>query len=84
MWIIIYRPHNALMAETQYIGVFETHDEAYEHLVELPALGLFDEEASCQTSGVKFIEALTVPTPLKRNIKDYTIFNHYYSESENV
>ena len=33
MWIIIYRPHNQLNCDTQYIGPFETWVEADEALV---------------------------------------------------
>lgn len=60
MFIVVYRPHNTLHCETKYFGPFQSHDDAYDYLCKLPAIGAhFPPENGCGNSGVKTIESLT-------------------------
>lgn len=62
MFIVVYRPHNALQCETQYIGPFATDDDAYDHLCSMPALGIHmgpSEDGVIDEPGVKFTQQLT-------------------------
>lgn len=63
MFIVIYRPHNKLNLETQYHGPFLSHDDAYDFLCGLPALGIQDQDPEIVTPnpGVKFIQSLIAP-----------------------
>ncbi len=54
MFIVIYRQHGQLNYETKYYGPYPSHDEAYEILYTLPALG----HAGDLDSGVKYIQEL--------------------------
>lgn len=55
MWIVVYRAHGQLNMDTQYVGPWPTHDEAYAALCEIPALGVCHRT---QTPGVKFVQHL--------------------------
>lgn len=57
-FIVIYRPHGALNCETQHIGPFPSHDEAYEYLCKLPAIGI---NYGGENPGVKYVEELIAP-----------------------
>jgi hypothetical protein len=90
MWIIIYRPHNVLNCDTQYIGPFETYDEAEEGLEALPRLPIWETDGPGETSnrGVKFIEALSVPTrrdqmlgARPKAVLADDMFRHYWDET---
>ena len=64
MYIVIYRPHNAMNIETQYIGPFADFNAAYEHLYSLPALGPHigtSADGLADNPGVKFIQLLQDP-----------------------
>lgn len=54
MFIVIYRPHGELYCDTKYFGPYNTHGEAYDHLCNLPALGL----AGDLEAGVKYVQPL--------------------------
>lgn len=58
MHIVIFRMHGQLQLETMHIGPFTTHEEAYDYLCELPALGICPEG---QESGCKYIAELFQP-----------------------
>lgn len=55
-FIVVYRPHGALMMETQFHGPFGDLGTADDFLCTLPALG---SNTTGQQSGVKYIEKLT-------------------------
>jgi hypothetical protein len=61
-YIVIYREHNKMHLDTLHIGPFNTHDEAYDALCDMPALGQFnetDENIEGETlSGVKYVEPI--------------------------
>ena len=57
MFIVVYRPHGA--ATTDYYGVFDLFDDAYEFLCKLPAIG---QRLEGEQSGYKFVEELTTPS----------------------
>lgn len=59
--IVIFREHGRLHMETQYIGPFDTFEDAYEYLCQLPALGI---EKHGETVGCKFIHELQKPDRL--------------------
>ena len=65
MHIVVYRPHNALQCETQYIGPFPTFGDAYEHLASMPALGQYRPDGTVNSPGVKYVEMLAIPTLAK-------------------
>jgi len=65
MYIVIYRRHNQLNVDTQYIGPFMTEERAYDALCELPALGIYKEDGQLNNPGVKFTQALQAPTRFK-------------------
>ena len=64
MWIVVYRPHNALNIETQFYGPFVGHDAAYDFLCTLPALGWHqvDADTAVDNPGVKYCQELESPT----------------------
>lgn len=64
-YLVIYRPHNKFNFETQYFGPFDDHDDAYEYLCSLPAIGAYiAPEEGVISVGCKHIEELTTPSPL--------------------
>lgn len=59
MFIVIYRPHGALMLDTQHIGPFGSEAEAYDYLCDcVPALG---PNTTGQQSGVKYTQEMVAP-----------------------
>lgn len=58
MFIVIYRAHGQLNMETAHIGPFSTHEEAYDYLCMLPALGICPEG---ENVGCKYTKELIVP-----------------------
>lgn len=58
MFIVVYREHGQMQCETHHIGPFATHDEAYEYLGMLPALGICE---GVKNTGCKYIQNLTPP-----------------------
>ena len=66
MWIVIYRPHNKFIMDTQYHGPFEDHADAYDFMCTLPALGIPNAEpdyaaGETDNTGVKYCQELTAP-----------------------
>ena len=61
MHIVIFRENGKLNMETAYIGPFDTFEDAYEYLCELPAIGICPEG---ENPGVKFIHELAKPDRL--------------------
>jgi hypothetical protein len=58
-YIVIFREHNKLLIDTLYVGPFDTFEEAYESLCEMPALGTYEPSTeSVNGSGVKYIETV--------------------------
>jgi len=62
MHIVVYRPHNQLNTDTQYIGPFTSWIAAYEHLCEMPALGQYQPDGILDNPGVKFVDRLVTLT----------------------
>lgn len=60
-YLVIYRPHNQLNCDTQYIGPFESHDDAYDYLCELPAIGQHNPGSVVDNPGVKFVQEIAAP-----------------------
>ena len=58
-YIVIYREHNALNIDTKYYGPFTDHDEAYDKLCDLPALGQYAADGISDEPGCKYITELT-------------------------
>lgn len=56
-FLVIFKPHGELHLNTQYIGPFDTHDEAHDALAQMPALGSCPSEHALQ-AGVKWIAEL--------------------------
>jgi len=63
MFIVVYRPHNQLIAETQYIGPFADYRAAEDMLIKLGPLGPHISAGFHATpnKGVKFIQELQPP-----------------------
>jgi hypothetical protein len=58
---VVFREHNRLNLETIYIGPFETYDDAYDALCNMPAIGNHVEteiDGGSIQSGVKYIEPI--------------------------
>ena len=55
MFIVVYRPHGALFMDTKHYGTFQTWDEAYDFLCNLPALGAYYKP----DAGCKYVQELT-------------------------
>ena len=55
---VIYREHNKLNLDTLYIGPFDTWEEAYDALCQMPALGVnpLDIGDDGYNAGCKFVE----------------------------
>jgi hypothetical protein len=58
MFIVIYRPHNAMICETEYYGPFKNWASAYSKLSALPAIGIHHPEGDTPNAGVKFVQEL--------------------------
>ena len=56
MFIIVYRPHGELKIDTKHYGPYNSHDEAYEALCKLPAIGIAKSDE--QDIGCKYIAEL--------------------------
>lgn len=56
-YIVIYRKHGELNIDTKYYGPFNSHEDAYEYLCLLPALGMFKERGA--EAGCKYVQELT-------------------------
>lgn len=67
MFIIIYRPENALHCETKHIGPFTTYDEAYDYLIEnVPSTYTSSQHTSdVNHPGARYIEQLIPPMEKK-------------------
>lgn len=66
-WILIYRPHNMMHLDTMHIGPFASHDDAYDTLCELPALGIhYPVENGSPLPGCKYITELCEPGIARR------------------
>lgn len=59
--IVSYRANGWLHCQTQYYGPFANHDDAYEFLCTLPAVGLYDDQLHEGQHGHKFTQALFSP-----------------------
>jgi len=56
--IVVYRKHGDLQIETKFYGPFANHDEAYDFLCGLPAIGHYDDDLHAGMHGCKYTKAL--------------------------
>ena len=56
--IVVYRKHGDLQCETKFYGPFSNHDEAYDFLCTLPAVGAYADDLHAGQSGCKYTQAL--------------------------
>lgn len=71
-FLVIFRPHGELSLNTQYVGPFDSHDEAMDALGQMPALGLCPDDCK---PGVKHIAVLDPCLRLMRlaGLNGYTV-----------
>ena len=59
--IVVYRANGEMNIETKFYGPFADHDEAYEFLCTLPAVGIYNEEEHEGQHGCKYTQVLIAP-----------------------
>lgn len=56
--IVVYRANGEMQCETKFYGPFVNHDEAYDFLCTLPAVGIYNDEEHEGQHGCKYTQAL--------------------------
>lgn len=59
--IVIYRAHGQLAIETKHYGPFDDHDDAYDFLCTLPAVGIALTDEEKDNPGCKYTAQLFSP-----------------------